>query len=135
MYSYFFTFNTTSKKYNKFCFTCNITSDYINLKLIMYSLKNIVSFILSWSPYGIFCVLKVFSNSNNLSPLLSTLAAMFAKTSLIWTPLSYILLNIQIKDAFVKTLKLKIKSGSFIKKKHINLLINSINSLLTVQYF
>ena len=66
-------------------------------------------FMTSWLPYGIVCIFRVFWDSKHLTPFLSTLPAMFAKSSLVWTPLFYILLNKKIKEAFLNKVGVDLK--------------------------
>ena len=61
-----------------------------------------VMFILSWLPYSVVCFNQAFAFSKRIRPLLSTIASMFAKLSLIWVPLFYIILNRKIKHEVLK---------------------------------
>lgn len=61
-------------------------------------------FFLSWSPYAFVCIYRVFWDSRRLNPFISTIPAMFAKSSMFITPLVYMASNEKIKKELKKKL-------------------------------
>ena len=55
-------------------------------------------FLLSWLPYAISSTIQMFSYTYELSPLTLTLASNSGKTFLIWTPISFILFNTNVRE-------------------------------------
>ena len=59
----------------------------IFLKLIFIKVVFKVSFIISWCPYACVCLYRAFVDASEVSPLLATIPALFAKSSLAWPAL------------------------------------------------
>ncbi|CAF1051697.1 unnamed protein product [Brachionus calyciflorus] len=55
-----------------------------------------VGFVISWIPYALVSLYRVFVDQK-VSPLMGTIPAMFAKSTLLWTSLLYIYSNRQIR--------------------------------------
>ena len=55
--------------------------------------------VIIWIPFAFNVVYSAFINPDDISPEISTLAAIFAKTSTVWSTLAYILMekNINFK--------------------------------------
>lgn len=64
-------------------------------KFFQFTIK--ACYLVTWTPYAIVSMYRMLVDSNGVKPIYGTLPALFAKTSLIWTSLLYILLNKQIK--------------------------------------
>jgi len=58
----------------------------------------IISFIIAWTPYAIVAFISSFFSPNLISPLGGTLPAIFAKSSICFNPLVYIMSNPQIRS-------------------------------------
>ena len=54
-------------------------------------------YLLSWTPYGVVSLYRSFIG-NDLSPLLGTLPAMFAKSTLVWSSIFYSYSNKHIRN-------------------------------------
>ena len=58
-------------------------------------------FIITWLPYAYVCVYRTLWGGTGLSPFMSSLPAMIAKSSMMWPPLFFILFNKKIHEAFI----------------------------------
>ena len=56
-------------------------------------------FILAWSPYAIISMYSAFVDADASDGLYGTVPAIFAKSSMVWTPVFYIFLNKTIRSA------------------------------------
>jgi hypothetical protein len=56
----------------------------------------IVAFLVSWMPYA-FVSMSVAIFNANVSPMMTTTAAMFTKSSLLWTPVFFLFSNSQFR--------------------------------------
>ena len=56
-----------------------------------------VSFMISWVPYALVCIYRVFFETSHMSPFTATLPAMFAKSSMLWSSLLYFLTNRKVR--------------------------------------
>ena len=54
------------------------------------------TFMVSWTPYSILALMETFG-SFTISPAVATIPSLFAKTSVVFNPLVYGLLNTQVK--------------------------------------
>lgn len=54
------------------------------------------TFIVSWTPYSVLALMETFGNFT-ISPAIATIPSLFAKTSVVFNPLVYGLLNTQVK--------------------------------------
>ncbi len=68
----------------------------------------VTSFLVSWVPYSAVCLYAAFVSSD-IAPMLGTLPAIFAKTSMLWSALFYIFTNNQFKSKVYKHLGIKEK--------------------------
>ncbi|CAF3357302.1 unnamed protein product, partial [Rotaria sp. Silwood2] len=50
-------------------------------------------FLLAWSPYAIISIIRAFIYDKYFPPILGTIPALFAKTSVVWNPLVYVVRN------------------------------------------
>ena len=55
-----------------------------------------MGFLISWSPYAIVSIYRVFTD-DYISPMVETIPAMFAKSTLLWTSVLYIYSNRKIR--------------------------------------
>ncbi|UJR32062.1 hypothetical protein I4U23_019530 [Adineta vaga] len=55
-------------------------------------------FILAWTPYAITVVIRLCINEENFPPIFGTIPALFAKTSVVWNPLIYVMRNDRSSD-------------------------------------
>lgn len=63
---------------------------------------------LTWTPYTFVFLFNSFKkNTNNIDPVLSTVSAVFAKSSVVWSTLFYILSNKTIKSKLFEQSKIK----------------------------
>lgn len=77
----------------------------INLFIFLFFFLNTFSFkvcfILSWSPYALISLYRTFFDySNSITPLMATIPALFAKSSLIWPSLLNIIGNKTMRSTF-----------------------------------
>jgi hypothetical protein len=71
----------------------------ITISILFY----IGGFLITWTPYTIVFLYNCFKNINDESqPILSTISAVFAKSSVFWSTLFYILTNRNIKSKLLK---------------------------------
>lgn len=55
---------------------------------------------MTWTPYGLVSLYSAFINPEDISPLCSTLPALFAKSSMVWSTIFYIFSNKEITKRF-----------------------------------
>ena len=55
---------------------------------------------MSWTPYAMVTMWTSFVNEHTIGPLVASIPAMFAKSSMLWSSLLYIFSNQQIKKQF-----------------------------------
>ena len=80
------------------------------LKKLIWNINTIVyifylplgCFMISWLPYATVSFYRILFNDAEVSPLWGTLPALFAKSSLLWNTLLYLLINGQIKKKCLK---------------------------------
>ncbi|CAF1004111.1 unnamed protein product [Brachionus calyciflorus] len=81
-------------------------------KLTISILLVIIGFMISWTPYAVVSLIAVFfSEYIEISPMMSLMPAIFAKTSLFWPSALYIFSNRQIQVILAK------KMSAFTKRK------------------
>jgi len=56
------------------------------------------TFMVSWTPYSVLALMETFG-SFAISPAVATIPSLFAKTSVVFNPLVYGLLNTQVKTS------------------------------------
>ena len=79
----------------------------------------IVIFVVAWTPYAMVAMYSAFINPKGVSPLLGTIPAIFAKSSMLWTSVIYIFSNRQIRENLTSLFKFcKPKSPSESKIKN-----------------
>ncbi|RNA28801.1 melanopsin [Brachionus plicatilis] len=80
---------------------------YIGERKATFSMILIIAgFVVSWTPYAMVSMYRVFVDQN-VSPMAGTIPAMFAKSTLLWTSLLYIYSNRKIR-AIIKKLMLNV---------------------------
>lgn len=55
---------------------------------------------MSWTPYAIVSIYRVFINGDEINPILATIPAFIAKTSLVWPALMNATVNRTIYNTF-----------------------------------
>ncbi|XP_050524855.1 rhodopsin-like [Daktulosphaira vitifoliae] len=65
----------------------------------------IIAFLISWTPYAVLALLIAFAGVQ-VSPIVSIILAIFAKSSICWNPIIYIGLNTQFRTAWKRFLKI-----------------------------
>ena len=55
-------------------------------------------FIITWTPYAFVTMYSAFINPDHITPVASTLPAIFAKSSTVWSTIFYIFSNKNIKS-------------------------------------
>jgi hypothetical protein len=65
-------------------------------KLTIALMSFVASFTISWMPYSIVCLYVAFWDTD-IPPLLGTLPAIFAKSSMLWSSLFYLFTNNQFR--------------------------------------
>nr|QVK45899.1 G protein-coupled receptor [Proales similis] len=78
-------------------------------KLTVIILFFIAVFIVAWTPYALVALYTAFIDADGVPPLLGTIPAIFAKSSMLWSTLFYILLN---KNIFHKVFCIPNKQGN-----------------------
>ena len=58
-------------------------------------------FLISWTPYALVSMYSAFIDSNDITPLVATLPAMFAKSSTVLSSIFYILSNKKIFEKII----------------------------------
>lgn len=56
----------------------------------------IMAFMIAWTPYSIFSLIKQFGNPDSISPGMAILPSLFAKTSICYNPIIYVGMNSQV---------------------------------------
>nr|QVK45897.1 G protein-coupled receptor [Proales similis] len=77
-------------------------------KATINSMILIAGFFFSWTPYAIVTLYIAFIDSEGVSPLLATLPALFAKSSMLWPALYFILFDKKMKSRVNKNLYLNL---------------------------
>ncbi|CAF1548176.1 unnamed protein product [Rotaria sp. Silwood1] len=63
-----------------------------------YTVIFIISgYLLAWTPYAIMSFIRAFIDGKYFSPILGTIPALFAKTSVVWNPIIYVVRNGNIR--------------------------------------
>ncbi|CAF5040459.1 unnamed protein product [Rotaria sp. Silwood1] len=71
---------------------------YLIERRITYTVIFIIGgYLLAWTPYSIMSFIRAFIDAEYFSPILGTIPAIFAKTSLVWNPLIYVIRNGNIR--------------------------------------
>eukprot|EP00095_Tigriopus_kingsejongensis_P001031 maker-scaffold587_size153100-snap-gene-0.29 protein:Tk01031 transcript:maker-scaffold587_size153100-snap-gene-0.29-mRNA-1 annotation:"hypothetical protein DAPPUDRAFT_302649" len=60
----------------------------------------ISSFSVSWTPYAVMCIYRIIVG--HTTPLMSAFPLLFAKSSICWNPIIYVLMNNQVADAQIR---------------------------------
>ena len=55
---------------------------------------------ITWTPYSVVSMWSAFVNPEDISPLGATLPAMFAKSSMVWGTLLYLMTNSRVRAKF-----------------------------------
>ena len=87
-------------------------------------------FLITWTPYTIVFLYNCFKDINDESqPILSTISAVFAKSSVFWSTLFYILTNKNIKSKLLnKNLSVESIAVQYSKQESFKTSKNSKNS-------
>lgn len=56
----------------------------------------IIAFLVAWTPYAIFALIKQFGPANIIGPGLSILPSLIAKSSICYNPIIYVGMNSQV---------------------------------------
>ncbi|XP_021354910.1 melanopsin-like [Mizuhopecten yessoensis] len=72
------------------------------VKVIKTIFLLIAAFIVSWLPYSGLVFITMFYPYKSIHPVLATVPALFAKSSIIWNPVIYLMTNTTFKRAVVK---------------------------------
>lgn len=78
-------------------FNSSLSEKTYKIKIIYFRL---VGYLLTWTPYSIVSMYSAFIDPSDISPLASTLPAMFAKSSMVWSTILFIYSNDYIKIKF-----------------------------------
>jgi len=63
-----------------------------------------VGFIITWTPYAIVSLYSAFIDAKRISPLMTTLPAFFAKSSMLWPSVLFMFSNSKIRKKLNKSL-------------------------------
>lgn len=80
---------------------------YLCFFLLINQLSNFlfkVGFIITWTPYAIVSLYSAFINADRISPLVTTLPALFAKSSMLWPSMLFMFSNSKIRNKLNKSL-------------------------------
>lgn len=56
----------------------------------------IIAFMVAWTPYSIFSLIKQFGDPDSISPAMAVLPSLFAKSSICYNPIIYVGMNSQV---------------------------------------
>ncbi len=70
---------------------------FFEMKFYFLSNRFEAGFGISWTPYALVALISAFIDPNLVTPMGSLLPALFAKTSMVWSTIFYIMSNKQIK--------------------------------------
>lgn len=56
----------------------------------------IMAFMIAWTPYSIFALVKQFGDADSIGPGMGVLPSLFAKTSICYNPIIYVGMNSQV---------------------------------------
>jgi len=100
-------FNTNNRMRHKMKLERNLTINVFCL---------VASFMITWMPFALVSFASIFIGPR-LGPVVSTVSAMFAKSSLLWSTLFYMFSNKNIKRILFQMFKLTEKKKKKNKKK------------------
>lgn len=80
-------------------------------KITFTVLIYIWTFLITWTPYSLVSMWSAFVNPDHISPLGSTIPAMFAKSSMVWSTILFVYSNKPIREKFLNTEDKTVKSG------------------------
>ncbi|XP_037036899.1 vertebrate ancient opsin-like [Bradysia coprophila] len=70
----------------------------IQMVFIMFSF-----FMIGWSPYAAFALIKQYGNKDWISPAMGVIPSIFAKVTICYNPIIYVGLNTQFRQSFFRT--------------------------------
>ena len=92
--------------------TCKIVKEkkrkalFINKNVIRFPYLNLlVAYLASWTPYAVVSLQAIISDGDLLNPIIRTVSALIAKTSLVWPAIICLLTNKEMKE----TIKIRIR--------------------------
>ena len=56
----------------------------------------ILAFMVAWTPYSVFALIKQFGDADSIGPGMGVLPSLFAKTSICYNPIIYVAMNSQV---------------------------------------
>jgi hypothetical protein len=75
----------------------NIINFYFNLRKYLNFIFILAGFMLTWTPYAFVSLYSAFFNPDHITPLMTTIPAILAKTSMALSILFYIFTNKELK--------------------------------------
>lgn len=69
----------------------------------------IIAFILAWTPYAVFALIKQFGPTDYIGPGMAVLPALIAKSSICYNPIIYVGMNTQVGLSFGNSHRQKLK--------------------------
>lgn len=69
----------------------------------------IIAFILAWTPYAVFALIKQFGPTDYIGPGMAVLPALIAKSSICYNPIIYVGMNTQVGLSFANSHRQKLK--------------------------
>ena len=64
---------------------------------------NLAGYIVTWTPYAIVSLYSAFINPDHITPIISTLPALLAKSSVVWSTLLYMFTNKTIRTKVLES--------------------------------
>merc|ERR1711946_67863 len=66
------------------------------------AIMNVSLWILAWTPFAIFCMMGTWGDASGITPLLSELQSLLAKTSCAYNPIIYVLSHPKFREIIKK---------------------------------
>nr|XP_015219896.1 PREDICTED: parapinopsin-like [Lepisosteus oculatus] len=80
--------------------------------ILFMVITTVVCYLLCWIPYGVVAMLATFGRPGTVSPIASVVPSILAKSSTVFNPLIYILMNKQFYGCFLKLFHCKQRSSA-----------------------
>lgn len=84
---------TQARKMNVVSLRSNVDQQAVSaeIRAAKVALINVTLWIFAWTPFAIVCVMGTWGETSNITPLISEIPVLFAKTSSVYNPIVYAL--------------------------------------------
>lgn len=68
------------------------------IRIAKVAIMNVSLWILAWTPFAVFCMMGTWGNASRVTPLISELQVLLAKTSCAYNPIIYVLSHPKFRE-------------------------------------